>query len=113
MNSAAAIDDQPLRPPAARFSAEREIDPLTGIDWLNDEAIFARPWPTSSWFSSQRVWVLRAIAYEPVATSMKLTNDSMKAAGSSDRLTDHSIEGTENCGRPRGISPTTLPPFAP
>ena len=32
----------------ARFNADRENDPLTGIDWQNAAATFASPWPTSS-----------------------------------------------------------------
>ena len=46
--AAVTRDESPVRAPEARLSAERENDPLTGIDWQNAAAIFASPCPTSS-----------------------------------------------------------------
>jgi hypothetical protein len=88
-----------------RLSADRENDPLTGIDWQNAAAILAIPCPPASWFSSQRTRVLLAIALQLDMASMKLMRAMTKAAGSSAVIALHSSAGTPTPGAPAECSP--------
>ena len=100
--AAVTSDESPVRASTARLSAERENDPLTGIDWQNAAAILAMPCPTSSWFSSHRTRVLMAIALQLDIASMKLIRAMTNAAGSSAVIALHSSAGTPTPGRPAG-----------
>ena len=75
---AVTIDDIPDRAPAARLSAERENEPLTGMVPLKAAATFASPWPINSWFSSQAVRVLMAMILPLDMASTKLTRAMTK-----------------------------------
>ena len=86
----------------ARLSAERENEPLTGIDWQKAAATFASPWPTSSWFSSQGLRVRSAITLQLDIASMKLISAITKAAGSSSLVASQLISGMDRPGRPSG-----------
>ncbi len=110
--AAVTSDESPVRAPDARLSAERENDPLTGIDWQNAAAILASPCPMSSWFSSQRTRVLMAIALQLDIASMKLMSAMTKAAGNNAVIALHSSAGTPTPGSPAGMLPTTRPPRA-
>jgi len=46
---AATTDDSPVFAPEAKFTAERENEPLAGKHLVNAPKMLARPWPTSSW----------------------------------------------------------------
>ena len=80
--------------------------------WQTAAAILARPWPISSWFSSHLVAVLIAAIFALDMASMKLITATTNDAGSSFTQVSQSNPGTVNPGRPRGISPTTLPPVS-
>ena len=84
----------------ARLSAERENEPLTGIEWLKAAATLASPWPINSWFSSQGVRVLSAITLQLDIASMKLISAITKAAGSSSLVASQLISGMDRLGRP-------------
>lgn len=58
---AAMADDRPVRACDARFSAERENEPPTGMEWQKAAATLARPCAISSLFSFQGWRVLMAI----------------------------------------------------
>src|SRR5690625_739592 len=59
--NAVKMEVQPLTAPVYSERAERENDALTGKAPLSPDATLARPWPTSSWFSRQRVRFWRVI----------------------------------------------------
>src|SRR5207237_2021663 len=84
--AAAKSDDKPVRALAARLSAERENEPLTGIDPQNAATIFASPCPINSWFSFHGARVLTAITLQLDIASMKLITATTSAAGSSARV---------------------------
>src|SRR5512142_1473995 len=48
MMMAEIIEDRPVFAFDARFNAERENEPLTGMEWQNAAATLASPWPMSS-----------------------------------------------------------------
>ena len=110
-DAAAKSDESPSVACDARFNAERENDPLTGIDWQNAAAIFARPCPTSSWFSSHR---------DPLPDGDDLA--ARHRLHEADQRDDERRRqqrrgsppsrgpGTRTPGRPAGMSPTTRPP---
>ena len=109
-NAADTSDDSLVRAPADRLSAERENDPLTGIDMQNAATILAKPWPISSRFSSHRVRVRIAMILELDIASMKLISAMTKLAGNRASVAVQSSGGTPNDGRPLGMMPTTVPP---
>ncbi len=94
----------------ARLSAERENDPLTGIDWLKAAATLANPCPISSLFSSHGWRVLMAITLQLDIASMKLIRAITKPAGNKAMVACQSSGGRLKVGSPCGTAPTTLPP---
>ena len=101
-----------MRASEARFSAEREKEPLTGMEWQNAAATLARPWPMSSLFSSQGWRVLMAITLALDIASMKLISAITKAAGSRLMEAFQSSGGMLMLGKPCGMAPTTRPPMS-
>ena len=76
-------DERPVTAPAARLTAERENEPLTGNDWQKLPTMLASPWPISSWLGSMRCRVRVAIAFAIEIASMKPTSVMTNAVESS------------------------------
>src|SRR3989338_8886900 len=79
--TAEIIDDSGVLASDARFSADLENEPLTGMDWQNAAATLANPCPISSLFSSQGWRVLMAITLQLDIASIKLIKAITKPAG--------------------------------
>ncbi len=108
--SAVRIEAICVRPPDWYWTAVREKEPATGNPEKKAAERLASPRARSSWLESILYFSFVATALATEMDSINPTKATMRAAGTSVRITPKLMAGTERSGNPRGTSPTTPTP---